>query len=112
MNSNPSCSKNRKLKEKEKKSKIKIKRENKIKSTVNDLDKFLSLLRRHPPPPLLAKSKSEVNMILKYFKRINIMMNPAKPSKSYAQASKQSTSISNMLKIKESFLALSTNQID
>ena len=89
-----------------------MKRENKIKSTVNDLDKFLSLLRRHPPPPLLAKSKSEVNMILKYFKRINIMMNPAKPSKSYAQASKQSTSISNMLKIKESFLALSTNQID
>ena len=40
------------------------------------------------------------------------MMNPAKPSKSYAQASKQSTSTSNMLKIKESFLALSTNQID
>jgi len=38
MNPNPSCSKNRKLKEKEKKSKIKMKSENKIKSTVNDLD--------------------------------------------------------------------------
>ena len=38
MNPNPSCSKNRKLKEKEKKSKIKMKSENKIKSTINDLD--------------------------------------------------------------------------
>ena len=36
MNPNPSCSKNRNLKEK--KSKIKMKSENKIKSTINDLD--------------------------------------------------------------------------
>jgi len=38
MSSNPSCSKNRKIKGKGKKKKNKIKRENKIKSTVNDLD--------------------------------------------------------------------------
>jgi len=39
-------------------------------------------------------------------------MNPVKLSKSYAQALKQITSTSNMLKIKESFPALSANQID
>ena len=40
------------------------------------------------------------------------MTNPAKPSKLYTQALKQSTSTSNVLKIKESFPALSANQID
>ena len=39
-------------------------------------------------------------------------MNPVKLFKSYAQASKQTTSTSNMLKIKESFPALSANQVD
>jgi len=38
INPNPSCSKNRKVKRKEKKSRIKMKRENKIESTINDLD--------------------------------------------------------------------------
>ena len=38
INPNPSCSKNRKLKEKEKEKENKVKRENKIESTVNDLD--------------------------------------------------------------------------
>ena len=71
-----------------------------------------SLLRRHLPLPLLAKSKSKVNTISKYFKGINTMTNPVKPSKSYAQALKQSTSTSDILKIKESFLALSANQIN
>ena len=40
------------------------------------------------------------------------MTNLAKPSKLYTQASKQSTSTSNVLKIKESFPALSANQIN
>ena len=70
-------------------------------------------IEKTPLSPLLpAKSKSEVNIISKYFKRINTMMNPVKLSKSYAQASKQLTSISDMLKIKESFPVLSANQID
>jgi len=43
MNPNPSCSKNRNEKEKEIKSKIKMKRENKIKSTVNDLDNAVNV---------------------------------------------------------------------
>ena len=64
------------------------------------------------PSLLLTKSKSEINTISKYFKRINTTMNPVKLFKSYAQASKQTTSTSNMLKIKESFPALSANQVD
>jgi len=46
MNPNPSCSKNRKLKEKEKKGKLKMKRENKIKSTINDLDRLVRNMDR------------------------------------------------------------------
>ena len=66
-------------------------------------------------PPLfllLAKSKSEVNMILKYFKETNTKSNLAKPTKLYAQASKQPTSTSDIFKIKESFPALNANQIN
>jgi len=62
--------------------------------------------------PLLAKSKSKVNTISKYFKEINIKSNPAKPTKSYAQASKQPTSTSDVLKIKEFLPALNANQIN
>jgi len=72
----------------------------------------ISIKKVPPPFPLLAKFKSEVNTISKYFKGINTTTNPVKLSKSYAQASKQSTSTSDMLKIKESFPALSANQID
>jgi len=62
--------------------------------------------------PLLAKFKSEVNTISKYFKEINTKSNLAKPTKSYAQASKQPTSTSDVLKIKEFFPALNANQIN
>ena len=71
-----------------------------------------------PLPPLLAKTKKEINAISKYF-------HPKKPSvnnndkstnnqmgKSYAQASKSSTSTSDVLKIKETFLALNAKKID
>ena len=65
-----------------------------------------------PPPLLPVKSKSEVNTISKYFKGNKTMTNHMKLTKSYAQASRQTTSISDVLKIKESFLALNTKQID
>ena len=71
-----------------------------------------SIEKASPLLLLLAKSKSKVNTISKYFKEINTKFNLAKPTKSYAQASKQPTSTSDVLKIKESFLALNTNQID
>jgi len=63
-------------------------------------------------PPLPAKSKSEVNTISKYFKGNKTMTNHSKPTKSYAQASRQTASISDILKIKESFPALNAKQID
>jgi len=75
-------------------------------------------INKAPPlPPLPAKSKKEINIISKYF-------HPKKPSvnnnkstnnqmgKSYAQASKSSTSTSDVLKIKETFPALSAKKID
>ena len=72
----------------------------------------VSIEKASPLLPLLAKSKSEVNMISKYFKEINTKSNLAKPTKSYTQAFKQPTSTSDVLKIKEFFPALNTNQID
>jgi len=79
-----------------------------------DITKPASISIEKIPPlfPLPAKSKSEVNTISKYFKEINTKSNPAKPTKSYAQASKQPTSTSDMLKIKEFFPALNANQIN
>jgi len=72
------------------------------------IEKSSSVLK----PPLPAKSKSEVNIISKYFKGKKLMSNQSKPSKSYVQASKPMASTSDVLKIKESFLALTTKQID
>ena len=73
----------------------------------------ISIEKAPPPPPLLpAKSKTEINTISKYFKGNKTTMNSTKPTKSYTQASKQTASTSKVLKIKESFLALNTNQID
>ena len=72
----------------------------------------ISIEKAPPPPPLLAKSKNEVNTISKYFQGSKLMMEPKKLTKSYAQASKQSASTSEVLKIKESFLALNAKQID
>ena len=65
-----------------------------------------------PLPPLSTKSKIEINTISKYFKDNKTMTNPIKPTKSYAQASRQTASTSKVFKIKESFPALNTNQID
>ena len=66
-----------------------------------------------PSPPLLpAKSKNEINTISKYFKGNKTMTNSTKLTKSYTQASRQIASTSEVLKIKESFPALNTNQIN
>jgi len=65
-----------------------------------------------PPPPLLAKSKKEVNIILKYFQSNKLSAEPKKPTMSYAQASKQTANTSKVLKIKEAFPALNAKKID
>jgi len=71
-----------------------------------------------PLPPLPAKTKKKINVISKYFypKKPSVENN-AQPSKgqlgkSYAQVSKSSTSISEVLKIKETFPALNAQKID
>jgi len=72
-------------------------------------------IKKSPPvlnPPLPAKSKSEVNTISKYFKGKKPTSNQSKPSKSYMQALKPTASTSDVLKIKESFLALTAKQIN
>ena len=70
-------------------------------------------IEKAPPPPLLlpTKSKNEINTISKYFKGNKTMSNHIKPTKSYTQASRQSASTSEVLKIKESFPVLNANQI-
>jgi len=71
-------------------------------------------IEKAPPPllPLPAKSKTEINTISKYFKGNKTTTNSTKLTKSYIQTLKQTASTSKVLKIKESFLALNTNQID
>ena len=71
-----------------------------------------------PLPPLPAKSKKEINVISKYFHSKNPLTNKTNRStnlqtnKSYAQASKTTTNMSNVLKIKETFPALNAKKID
>jgi len=69
-------------------------------------------IEKAPPPPLPAKSKTKINTISKYLKGNKTTTNSTKPTKSYAQASRQTASTSKVLKIKEFFLALNANQID
>jgi len=70
------------------------------------------------PPPLLAKTKKEVNVISKYFhsKKPTVVNKDQdinnNSGKSYAQASKLSINTSEVLKIKETFPSLSTKKIE
>jgi len=69
-------------------------------------------------PPLLAKSKREVNVISKYFQNNKLSVEAKKLTvtkilaMSYAQAIKPPANTSEVLKIKEAFLALNTKKID
>jgi len=89
-----------------------ISKKNTPKSTPVTINKAPSL------PPLLAKSKKEINVISKYFlpkkplDNNNNRSSNVQTGKSYAQASKTSTNISEVLKIKETFPALNANKID
>ena len=78
----------------------------------------ITINKAPPLPPLPAKTKKEINVISKYFhpKKPSVENNtqPSKGQlgKSYAQASKSSTSTSEVLKIKETFPALNAQKID
>ena len=61
------------------------------------------------PPPIPAKSQKEINIIFK--NKQTETRNPGN-SKTYAQASKQSTSTSDIIKIKDMFLSIGAKKID
>jgi len=78
----------------------------------------VTINKNSPLPSLLAKSKEEVNAISKYFqskkpsaKSKNKNSNNS-PARSYAQATKTNANTSEVLKIKETFLALNAKKID
>jgi len=69
-------------------------------------------LKKSPHPPILAKSKKEVNVILKYFQSNKLSVEPKESIISYAQASKQTMNTSKMLKIKKVFPTIDVKKID
>ena len=85
-----------------------------------DLPKLtpVNISKALPLPPLLAKSKKEINMISKYFHpkkplHGNIDKSPNNQmNKTYAQVSKSPTNTSDVLKIKKAFPSLNANKID
>jgi len=78
----------------------------------------VSINKAPPLPPLPAKSKKEINTISKYFHSKKSLINSNVGSsnnqtgKSYAQASKMLATISDILKIKETFPTLNANKIN
>ena len=79
----------------------------------------LVTINKAPPlPPLPAKSKKEVNTISKYFVPNKPFVNSKDNGNSinlgklYAQATKMSTNMSEVLKIKEIFLSLNAQKVD
>ena len=78
----------------------------------------ISINKALPFPPLLAKSKKEINIISKYFHskksliNSNIGFSNNQTGKSYAQTSKMLATTSDVLKIKETFPTLNANKID
>jgi len=61
---------------------------------------------------ITAKSQKEVNQISRYFKNIKPVSVTKPTQKLYVQASKQSTSTSEVIKIKNTFLVLGAKKID
>ena len=70
------------------------------------------------PPPLPAKTKKEVNAISKFFSpnkpivENNVNGNTNNSGKSYAQATKTSNKMSDVLKIKDMFPSLNAQKVD
>ena len=78
----------------------------------------LVTINKMPPPlpPLSTKPRKEINTIPKYFQSKNQSDENKAPSgnpgKSYAQATKPSVTMSNVLKIKEAFPFLNAKKVD
>ena len=63
-------------------------------------------------PPILAKSPKEVHKISKFFKSNKLDKLVSNKPKLYTQASKQNTSIADIIKIKETFSSVSMKEIN
>jgi len=74
------------------------------KSTLASIEKI--------PPPILAKSQKKINVISKYFKNKQIEVRNPGTNKTYAQASKQDTSTSDVIKINDMFPSIRAKKID
>ena len=76
----------------------------------------VSIERVPPPPPLLAKTAKEVNVILKYFQNKKPLSNTSKVApknnKLYTQVSKAPANTSKVLKISKAFPALNAEKIN
>jgi len=64
------------------------------------------------PPLIPAKSQKEVNIISKFFKNKNLENPTPAKTKSYAQVSKQNASMSDVIKIKETFPSIEAEKIN
>jgi len=65
-----------------------------------------------PPPLILAKSQKKINIISKFFKNKNLENSTPAKTKFYVQVSKQNASMSDVIKIKETFLSIGVEKID
>ena len=78
----------------------------------NTISKLVPASIKKIPSSILAKSQKEVNQISKYFKNIKLAIVTKLSQKSYAYASKPTTSTAEVIKIKDTFLALDAKKID
>ena len=78
----------------------------------NTISKLVPASIKKIPSSILAKSQKEVNQISKYFKNIKLAIVTKLSQKSYAYASKPTTSTAEVIKIKDAFLALDAKKID
>jgi len=76
------------------------------------IDKPISVSIKKISLSIPTKSQKEVKQISKYFKNIKLANVTKQPPKSYTQASKQGTSTSEVIKIKDAFSALDIKKID
>ena len=82
------------------------------KKPIKKTTKFTPASIEKIPSLIPAKLQKEINVISKYFKNKQTETRSPRNSKMYAQASKQSTSISDVIKIKNMFLAIGARKID
>ena len=83
-----------------------------LQKNLEKLNKFTPASIKRILLPIPAKSQKEVNIISKFFKNKKSEKMTFLNTKSYAQASKQNISMSDIIKIKETFPSIGTKKIN